>query len=439
MVCYADLALGHRLLKELPCDDDAVAALREDPPRALKRFWEALRPLQDQIRKELGSLVTAALAESKASDLRGCSHPSGGIEIDEVPDRGRCLKVTKPLTRGSVLIREFPVAKVLLESKEHSLHPETRLALVLSAKEEKTKVAQKLLDHGGRDASALRMRGVLACCCGLCIGNSIEKVVSLFGWLGRVRINAVAVTALVEADGDMVEDKVALALYPELARCVNHSCRPNGLLRFNAKESHLVELLISSPHKVAAGEEVTISYGPLASSMVRSERQAALRAQYGFECRCPSCASKVQDEDFHWKRKAQMLDDRARAAVQREAWQEAAIACSASVAMLREGFRDGDIELAREECKLAGLTLRAGDAVKAREIWAAACQVLRPLVLPADPDLQEAEEMLKRLPWPSIRQERPPSKDRSQATFATAASKIEVAAAMGGSMPDYRD
>eukprot|EP00913_Durusdinium_trenchii_P015941 g14980.t1 len=141
--------------------------------------------------------------------------------------------------------------------------------------------------------------------------------------------------------------------------------------------------------------------------MVRSERQAALRAQYGFECRCPSCASKVQDEDFHWKRKAQMLDDRARAAVQREAWQEAAIACSASVAMLREGFRDGDIELAREECKLAGLTLRAGDAVKAREIWAAACQVLRPLVLPADPDLQEAEEMLKRLPWPSIRQERP--------------------------------
>lgn len=173
--------------------------------------------------------MTAALAESKASDLRGCSHPSGGIEVDEVPDRGRCLKVTKPLTRGSVLIREFPVAKVLLESKEHSLHPETRLALVLSAKEEKTKVAQKLLDHGGRDASALRMRGVLACCCGLCIGNSIEKVVSLFGWLGRVRINAVAVTALVEADGDMVEDKVALALYPELARCVlEPQTRPCG-------------------------------------------------------------------------------------------------------------------------------------------------------------------------------------------------------------------
>lgn len=48
-------------------------------------------------------------------------------------------------------------------------------------------------------------------------------------------------------------------------------------------------------------------------------------------------------------------------------------------------------------CKLAGLRLRAGDAAEAYEAWASAEAVLRCLVDPLDPDLAEAQEMLKQL------------------------------------------
>lgn len=53
----------------------------------------------------------------------------------------------------------------------------------------------------------------------------LRGVESLYSWLGKVRVNAVAVTTLVEAE-EMEQRKVALALYPTLATCV---CWPQPL------------------------------------------------------------------------------------------------------------------------------------------------------------------------------------------------------------------
>ena len=400
------------------------------------------KPFRDEIQKHLGPLVKEAISTSDVSTKKS---QEKGVEVVSLPGQGRSLLTTRHLKRGSVVLREYPLAKVLLGEtpKKQQLHPETRLALKLwhLEKNDQSKIASAtdLLDHGGQDAAAQRMRAFLAVCCVLCVDTAeTDAVGKLFQWLGRVRVNAVAVTALVEGDeqGELEQAKVALALYPSLARSVNHSCRPNGVLRFDAQDSHVMDLVISCPDGVKTGEEVTISYGPMATSMPRSLRLSTLQSQYGFECRCCACSAISVDEDFQWKRKAEMLDTRAREAVARSAWQEAAIACSAAVAMLREGFQEGDIELAREECKLAGLTLRSGDATKAREIWASAAEVLDALVLRMDPDLREAKEMLQQLPTTASGQResssRPSPKTSERPCFASACNKREMARAFRG-------
>ncbi|CAJ1457052.1 unnamed protein product [Effrenium voratum] len=303
---------------------------------------EALGPWRARV-EALRPAVAAVLAATKAAPAGPAAEPRGAA-VAPLPGRGRALLAGQSLKRGQVVLREQALARVPLP-KKLDLHPQTQLALKLwEAERSDQRLKQtELLDHG-KDAGARKLREVIAACCALCCDRP-QEVESLFRWLGRVRVNAVTVSCLVESDGEMEHQQVALALYPELARSVNHSCRPNAILRFDSED--LVELVVSSP--VPAGEEVMISYGPTASTMPRSKRQAALLAEYGFECLCSACASVAHDENFQWKLKAQMLDDRARAAVGRAAWQEAAIACSAAVSMLREGYREGDVELAREE------------------------------------------------------------------------------------------
>ena len=214
---YADVALGQRLLEALRSSEVDFLALRDGCERsALGKMCEALGPFKEQICKEMGPLVKEVRSEVHCRQA-----VVQGAKVLET-SAGRSLITSKFLQRGSVVIREFPLAKVLLESKKKStLHPETQLALLLAKSAGRsTSLPEDLLDHGGKDSSSLAMRATLAACCGLCLEDSLDDVVSLFRWLGRVRINAVAVTALVESAGDMVEDKVALALYSQLARSV---------------------------------------------------------------------------------------------------------------------------------------------------------------------------------------------------------------------------
>eukprot|EP00439_Symbiodinium_sp_Y106_P066056 s981_g10.t1 len=404
-------------------------------PEVLDRLVETLRPSQAEIVEFLGSHVVKALSVGSAS--RGPAQLRG-VEVAPLPGQGRSLLAKRDLARGSVCIQEQPLASVASVG-EASLQAETRLALQLLAasRANLADLAADLLDHGGRDPMALKSRAVVAVCAALCIPNLpasqlCREAEEAFAWLGRVRINAVAVTALAEnGSGELTSTKVALALYPNLARSVNHACKPNALLRFD-KDTNGVEVVISSPSGVNAGEEVTISYGPTGASHLRSERQQTLSSQYGFDCLCQACASSV-DEDFQWKERARKLDLRAQEAAGRGAWLEAVTASAAALALLRQGYGEGDVELAREECKLAGLSLRAGKVDKARELWSSAAEVLKPLSCSTDPDLVEAEEMLRRLPQPKGTEVPPSPQSEPMPTakgFAAAGSRSDFAAAL---------
>eukprot|EP00933_Yihiella_yeosuensis_P052169 TRINITY_DN50185_c0_g1_i1.p1 TRINITY_DN50185_c0_g1~~TRINITY_DN50185_c0_g1_i1.p1 ORF type:complete len:593 (-),score=137.60 TRINITY_DN50185_c0_g1_i1:12-1751(-) len=443
-----EISLADSLLKEgrLPwssshrelTDAEAFGALG-DPSRrkeVLKKLWCCLTPLKPRISQVLGAHIEdacrAAKGTSSSKSGAGSSSLSKGVvEVSPLPGRGRSLLASSSssgssvLERGTRVLSEKPISSVALSAgrlagngsskkaspQKEMLSPEAALALRLwhaercdsDASSDVKKTALELLDHGGRDAAARLRRAVVAVACAIVADEDggEDAADSLFSWLGRVRVNAVAVTALADVgQGNELEvSKVALALYPDLAKSVNHSCRPNALLRFDPKDLTL-ELLISSPAGVSPGDEVTISYGPTAATLPRSARKAALMAQYGFECRCAACVADDKDEDFAWRTRAESLDERARVAAGRGAWKEAVAASSAALALLREGFAEGDLEIAREECKLAGLVLQAGDVARARQLWESAESVLRPLAPMGDPDLDEAQEMLKRLPKP---------------------------------------
>ncbi|CAE7818751.1 Smyd4 [Symbiodinium microadriaticum] len=407
-------------------------------PEVLDRLLETLRPSQAEIVEFLGSHVVKAFCSGGA--FRGPAQLRG-VEVAPLPGQGRSLLAKRDLPRGSVCLQEQPLASVAtVAGGKPELHAETRLALQLLAASRAglADLAMDLLDHGGRDPLALKSRAVVAVCAALCIPNLpasqlCREAEEAFSWLGRVRINAVAVTALAESgSGELMSTKNALALYPSLAKSVNHACKPNALLRFD-KDTNAVEVVISSPNGVQAGEEVTISYGPTGASHLRSERQQKLSSQYGFDCLCEACASSVQDEDFQWKERARKLDLRAEEAAGRGAWLEAVTASAAALALLRQGYGAGDVELAREECKLAGLSLRAGKVDKARELWSSAAEVLKPLSCSTDPDLVEAEEMLRRLPQQKGTEvpPSPQSEPRPAVTgFAAAGSRSDFAAAL---------
>ena len=235
---FADVAFGQRLLSEGRVswweESDFLAQLRGSLPKQdlFGRLCEELQPFREQILKDLGPRVKEETCGAFLSARQG---QKKGVEVASRPNQGRSLVTTRHLERGFVVIRAYPLAKVLLDLENRSglpglkLHPETRLALQLWNAERKgdkrIEAAKDLLDHGGNDASALKMRALLAACCTLCVDVGISRNAaceSLFHWLGCVRVNAVAVTALVEAEGEeMQQAKVALALYPDLARSVS--------------------------------------------------------------------------------------------------------------------------------------------------------------------------------------------------------------------------
>lgn len=72
-------------------------------------------------------------------------------------------------------------------------------------------------------------------------------------------------------------------IFPLIAR-MNHSCRPNAQHAWNDK---LGRQTVYAVRDVAAGDELTLSYhngGP------SSERRAALKQFFGFDCACELCA-----------------------------------------------------------------------------------------------------------------------------------------------------
>eukprot|EP00927_Polykrikos_kofoidii_P039594 TRINITY_DN33951_c0_g1_i1.p1 TRINITY_DN33951_c0_g1~~TRINITY_DN33951_c0_g1_i1.p1 ORF type:complete len:577 (-),score=135.43 TRINITY_DN33951_c0_g1_i1:37-1767(-) len=473
--CGVDVELAARLLSAsawLESDSASSAAATADiltdsaDPRCGQVFADLVRalvplrakfqdvlagPVREALVPRCDNSALAAAAAASAGETAVGSRPRPsvhGAAVAAVQGRGRALLVgSERLERGTVVLRDWPLEWVPLlpagaDREENGrvgpggLAAETALALRLWQADRLGHVGAQaagrvLMSHGGGDAPIRLQRAVVAAACVMAsgaAGNDVDtKAISsaalaLFAWLGRVRVNTVAASQIEEADGLMVTSKNVLALFPATAVAVNHDCRPNAVLLTpgSGGDDLRLEIRVCSKAGVGPGEEVTISYGPLAARMGRAERRSALIKQYGFECACVSC-QQLGQEDFAWRQRAEELDARARDEAHRERWRAAAVASSAALAALRQGYSAGDLELAREECKLAGLLARAGDVVRARESWASAATMLRGFVEPGDPDLVEAEQMLQGLPSPLPFVS---TKDSTVATCATVAATV---------------
>ncbi|XP_064392547.1 SET and MYND domain-containing protein 4-like isoform X2 [Halichondria panicea] len=136
------------------------------------------------------------------------------------------------------------------------------------------------------------------------IRNASLPVKELFlHHLLQLRCNTLAVSSLSgrflsteQQSGSNVQDKYEVklgsALYPTLS-LINHSCRPNAILRFMGNRASLCATRL-----IKAGEEVNISYGPQAGRADRAQRQAELKGKYFFNCSCTACKNilyEVQD------------------------------------------------------------------------------------------------------------------------------------------------
>jgi len=99
---------------------------------------------------------------------------------------------------------------------------------------------------------------------------------------------------LAKAQYDSFQVNGTPALFPHLS-ALNHSCNPNTSVWY-AKD----KVLVLARRNMAKGEEVCVSYTPVANDRV--QRRAKL-SFYGFECRCERC-----EEQGEWQEKARKLN-----------------------------------------------------------------------------------------------------------------------------------
>ncbi|KAI8365772.1 hypothetical protein BD560DRAFT_401665 [Blakeslea trispora] len=80
-----------------------------------------------------------------------------------------------------------------------------------------------------------------------------------------------------------------------MASKLNHDCDPNSIVSFGNGDINLCQMQVRcSKKQIDPKQEITISYGPLASVHSQDERQKKLKQDYFFDCRCSSCEDKNQ-------------------------------------------------------------------------------------------------------------------------------------------------
>lgn len=120
--------------------------------------------------------------------------------------------------------------------------------------------------------------------------KDIESLVEIYL---QVKCNTFTVKAIEDLDdyGLVVSrdyTKLGEAVYLSASK-VNHSCAPNSLVSFG-EGKNLCELKIQcTKGPIKDGQEVTISYGPLATKNSKEERRKILKDNYYFDCQCSAC------------------------------------------------------------------------------------------------------------------------------------------------------
>lgn len=88
----------------------------------------------------------------------------------------------------------------------------------------------------------------------------------------------------------MLEKPIGVGIYPTIS-LLNHSCNPNIISVFNRNK-----FIARAGKSLECGTELNYCYGPSVKRMSKRDRQAALKEQYFFECKCECCSSNIEDE-----------------------------------------------------------------------------------------------------------------------------------------------
>jgi SET domain/MYND finger len=118
-----------------------------------------------------------------------------------------------------------------------------------------------------------------------------ESVQLLVNIMAQIRCNRFAIKATVSTNtaGGMVEHQetaVGSAVYAQ-ASMFNHSCAPNAFVTFDGPQ-----ITVRCSETVLKGEEINISYGPVATRHSTIDRQKELTEKYRFQCNCRACLQR---------------------------------------------------------------------------------------------------------------------------------------------------
>lgn len=210
-----DTALGIWLLEHaVRVPQQRGDVLNSDAERSfLGDIVEQLRPRRSQLEAVLASPLEQVLV-GKSDQQKGHPVEPRGAAVCGLPVRGRALIVgSRRLPRGSVVIRESPVESVPLSRSSTGpgqigpggVSAETALALRLWQRD-RGDIGERLSQ--GVEVKRVE-RAILAAAFALVVsrvdGNILELdgALALFAWLGRVRVNAVAVARITDHDGEM--------------------------------------------------------------------------------------------------------------------------------------------------------------------------------------------------------------------------------------------
>ncbi|XP_050540761.1 SET and MYND domain-containing protein 4-like isoform X2 [Daktulosphaira vitifoliae] len=92
---------------------------------------------------------------------------------------------------------------------------------------------------------------------------------------------------------DETQPRIGTAIFPT-SSMLNHSCDPN------IHSSNILNyVVIKASRNIEIGEEITNCYGPNFRRMLLLERQAVLKMQYYFDCKCCACMDPVADRNFN--------------------------------------------------------------------------------------------------------------------------------------------
>ncbi|CAJ1955948.1 unnamed protein product [Cylindrotheca closterium] len=169
-------------------------------------------------------------------------------------------------------LSQYPNA---LDSNEQSIITEATTAILIWSKHQEGAEKKKKKEPPNNDKTTTTV-GIIDKKDHQNIRQQMEDLLRIF------RVNNFGIT-------DELLKVIASAVYP-LGALLNHSCRPNCILRYsynNKKAPPVLEIVAS--RCIQKGEELTHSYVELVKPQrVRKER---LQSNYGFECHCHRCCS----------------------------------------------------------------------------------------------------------------------------------------------------